>query len=376
MRRQLRGGNSPFKVRPRPNSFFQVGPAESIERLGEPAVFLRNLPAPAGAPGRLALPEDAPSDPRGYHYTFQRTKRIIGESIQPNKNARRGDRYLTNHAPIAAVRSLRTADRVLPVHGIERGAIVSEPVEWWRRLWVDYDVWMHETRSVEVVLGDEGRVLELADHPDLISDDNNYLRQVCVRIHSVRQITAADQRPEVETYAHDYTRIYFSRPFPAGTRFAVTLDLYDTIPVAYRTMHRHAADFGPLEFEIGDLEIVADPYYLISEGDLLIFAEAFEVAKEIAERDARTGLYTLRRGPVHGIDQVLDPAGRDITQLARRSGFRRFRIEDESPERVSVAYTFHPQYRVRGEIDYGALAGQQQPRIYHAAPDDSRVVLE
>ncbi len=383
MARILPGGTNPFQTGLRPSAFNSLPVQETIERLGEPVIWLREMPTPYVRPGRLTLP-DQPADGKGYYHTVPNEIQVEQEvSIPYWRSARR---VYTKQGPIAEILRARVFRRADYGGGydLEIGETgdnwfeyKNEPVPDYEKILIDYKIKTTRELTVEFEQSQAGRRLELAEHPELVTDTDGTFVNVIVAVRSLRRFTGPDTLEELADFTHDFTRIYPARTYPAGTRFRIELTVYDTMPVAYRTMDARDAQAKNIKIQGGDLELVTSPYMRLAEGDLIIFTRTQKTAKETIHR---TGEFRLSRHPVRSIESclALDARGQTIPvdpNEIRIEGFNRL-ILSENIESAAVVYNHHPQYRVQAHVETAGLAGRLQPPIWHLIPDQTGIVFK
>lgn len=386
MRKQLPGGTAPFQIEPKPNVIQKAPYQETIDRLGEKILFLRNLPTPDVTPGRLATP-DARADGKGYIYSYQKTARQETEEASL-MGSRSINRVYTRNAPISKVRKLvwrrgplQGGDMELTVTKFTEEYIeFSENIPYYASLAIDYDVRLYETVTLDIAMARDGRALDLSNGSDLIHDVNGNIINVCVKVHEVWLINEDGTLTKLDNHTHDFTHIYLEKTYGTGVSFRVTLDRYDTINAAYHTFDNKTQQIGQSELPAGAIQILFNQWVIVSPGDILIFTNAFQNTKEVSARGT-DGRYPLIQSPVREIEAIFYLRGNERVEVDPESvsieNFRYMRLpEDITPSRVSVVYNYHPQYRVHPEVQLSSHAYRQQPRKWTAIPAQTNIILE
>ena len=197
--RQYPGGVSPFPTQHRPSIFNRLPPEEFLERRGEPVLWFRAMPVPPKSrrPGTLLTP-DTGDDNKGYILGFQKTFRILEETlaIQYHNNMS----FQPAFSPIAKVHSafvyrneLQGGNIPLEIESIQRDSFTIQPIKkpksYWHEIRLDYEVLLFESRQLEFEKQNENPIIELREHPELITDaSEEKLINVCVGVNSIYKL--------------------------------------------------------------------------------------------------------------------------------------------------------------------------------------------
>ena len=387
-RRQYPGGVSPFPTQHRPSIFNRLPPEEFLERRGEPVLWFRAMPVPPKSrrAGTLLTP-DASSDNKGYILGFQKTFRILEETlaIQYHNNMS----FQPAFSPIEKVHSafiyrneLQGGNIPLEIDGIQRDSFTIKPVKnlsYWHEIRLDYEVLLFESRQFEFVKENDSPIIELREHPELITDvSGERLINVCVAINSVHKLESDGQKTEISPVEHDFRRLYLPETETGQARYLLDLNIYNPIGIAYSTLRAQNDKETTVPLHTGDLEAVISPYYPISEGDLIIMSRAQSSAKEISQRQ-NDGRFYLKYGPLVNIDKAYASTRSGSKEIEPETiqidGFHSFRMEDQNVSSLSVSYSYHPQYRVRERLDFSALEERRQPVKWRLSPEHSNLVF-
>ena len=177
---------------------------------------------------------------------------------------------------------------------------------------------------------------------------------------------------------HDFTRLYLPDTENAPAVYELELEIYNTIAIGYSTLTARKNQEQTIAIQAGDLEAVIGPYYPINEGDLIIMTRAQGAAKELSHK-ANDGRFHLKYGPIVSIDKVYSDSDTGNVEIdlddATISGFHSFTLKDQAIANVSVAYSYHPQYRVKERTDFSALEGRRQPVKWRLSPEHTNLVF-
>lgn len=377
-KRQLPGGTSIFPVQTRPSIFNPLPPEEMVERHGEPAIWIRQIPTLTTTPGRLAVPDAADANSKGFINSIQRSYEISDESIQIQ--AVRGDRIYPAFTPIDRIRrlyvlraDLQGGNFDIPIIEVQREYFrIRKPEGWkyWHLMVLDYDILMYEVREQVIEQAVDGAILT----PPLV------FPEIITKLHEVWvEKNGAWIMFNSLTVRHDFATIHLPEPYPAGTKYRIKYDAYQTIPVGYRTADQRITYLNNIQLMTGDLDAIFAPYYHLTEGDILILPNSRNVGKEIAVRGT-DGRYRLKYGPITEISGVMTSGGELNPSQFRQTDHYHFTVtvRDKNglpPERVGVVYTFAPCYRLEHRITYSSLNNRVQPKKFILRPDFSNVIL-
>ncbi len=385
--RQYPGGISPFPTRHRPSIFNRLPPEEFIDRRGEPVLWFPALPNPKQqyTPGTLLTP-DVTSDNKGYILGFQRTFRILEETLAIQYHNL--ETFYPAFSPIQKVNSaivfrneLQGGNICLDVVSVDQDSFSISPnqeLRYWHEIRLDYEVLLFNTRQVTITKENLTPVIELKDHPQLIVDfSGERFINACV---GVKQVCKIDGQTEtvIDPVTHDFIRIYLPDTETDPAVYKLELDLYSPIVIAYSTLSAKKNRDTTIAVQAGDLEAVISPYYPINEGDLIVMTGAQGAAKEISHKQ-NDGRFYLKYGPIIGIDKIYAANAMGYTELELDSvivdGFHSFRLMDRSIQTVSATYSYHPQYRVKERLEYSALEGRRQPVKWRLSPEHTNLVF-
>ena len=392
--RQYPGGISPFPTQHRPSIFNRLPPEEFIERRGEPVLWFINMPAPTSQsalniPGMLSMPGQSENTPKGYALGFQRSYRIAEETLAIQHHDL--SNFTPAYSPIHKAHSafvyrteLQGGNIQLEIDEVARNTLSILPndkLQYWHEIRLDYEALLFETRTFVFEKTNTLPLLNLRRHRELITDSTGErLINVCVGVKRVSKLDANDSKTPItiEPVTHDFTRIYLPETENQPAVYELEIDIYYPIAVGYSTLTARKNQETIIPIQAGDLEAVVSPYYPLNAGDLIVMTRAQGAAKELVHKQ-QDGRFYLKYGPIISIDKIYARQGQANIELdlseAQIDGFHSFNIVDKQIANISVAYSYHPQYRVKERLDFSALEGRRQPVKWRLSPEHSNLVF-
>ena len=355
---------NPLAIPSSPNPVRTIPTEEILERRGELSMWFKMQPCPCPADKRYP---DCNLCMDGYIRTFQRTYPIIQESVYKLEE----NRIYTRYSPISSVQNVQIfgAGDGTGTQNIGNLSVmdfgddwidVTERLEYWKSVILDYEVSMYEDTTFEMEATGEHRVY--------LKGQKSYIVGVEPVVANINPDGTIEP---IRPAGFGFDSLVFDRPVFGKIR--AKLSMYAPIFIGYRTYETHfGAENTKVFMEGGDVELVVPMGVKMGRGDIITLLTS----------TTRTSQYIpFRSGdidplPYSPIAKISECYSRTDTEIIRHEEGKDFIIvsdyqikwlDNKKPQSgFSIQYEYHPSFRVIGSGQNGSPENRKRPLIYSA----------